>query len=455
MIELTRTKERFGIMKKYDALFIGWGKAGKTLAKQFAISGKKVAIVEKTKEMAGGTCINIACIPTKVLVVEAEKGHTFDEAMERRKAVVEKLNESNYQKLAKDDQVDVYFATASFLNNQTVQLKGGEDQLDLEADYIFINTGAESVMPPIDGLSETKGVYDSTGIQTLKEQPKSVGIIGGGNIGLEFASIFAGLGSKVTIFESGKQILTREEPEIRAAATELLLDKGIQIKTETTIRSVHNKHDQVVTVAEDGTEEIVDVLLVAVGRKPYLEGLQLENTDIQLTEKEGIKTNEYLETNVPNIFSLGDVRGMEQFTYTSLDDSRIIKSYLFGDKSYSLNERKHVPYSIFIDPPLARIGITEAEAREKGKTIQTNLIPVASMPRGHVDGDLRGLFKAVVDKDSSEILGVSLLGQEAHELINLIKIVMDHQLPYTVLKNQVFTHPTMAENLNDLFDILT
>lgn len=203
------------MMINYDAIFIGWGKAAKTLAKKMALAGKKVAMIEQAREMAGGTCINIACIPTKVLVTDMERNIPFTQAMERRAAVVEKLNQSNYQKLVEDEQVTLYFAQASFLDNKTIQVQGGDDQLEITADKIFINTGAISVVPPIEGLAETEYVYDSTSIQTLEELPKSIGIIGGGNIGIEFASIFAGFQANVILIESGEGLLPRHEPEIR------------------------------------------------------------------------------------------------------------------------------------------------------------------------------------------------------------------------------------------------
>lgn len=438
-------------MLNYDAIFIGWGKGAKTLAQTFASKGKKIAMVEKKKEMAGGTCINIACIPTKVLVTDAEKGISFESAMKRKDTVVEKLNQSNYQKLAGEEQVDIYFATASFQDNQTVVIEEGDDRIEARAEYIFIDTGAEGNIPPIEGLADTKHVYDSTSIQHIPTRPRSLLILGAGNIGLEFASIYANFGTRVMLVESGDKLLPREEPEIREAATEVMKDQGIEIALETSVVGIKNDGEEVVLITENGQDLRGEALLIAVGRKPNTKDLKLENTSIALTENGGIQTNEFLETSVPNIFALGDVRGEEQFTYTSLDDFRIIANYLEGDKSYSLNERKNVPYTIFIDPPLARIGISEEEAIKTGKEIFVQTVPVASMPRGHVNGDTRGMFKAVVDSATEEILGVTLFGENAHEVINLIKIVMDHHLPYTTLRDQIFTHPTMAENLNDLF----
>lgn len=436
----------------YDVIIIGWGKAGKTLAKQFATLGKKVAIVEKMKAMAGGTCINIACIPTKTLAVDSAKGLAFDQAFEHRNLVVQKLNETNYVNLAHEDTVDIYFGEGSFKNDEVIVVRGGDETIELTGNLMFINTGAKSILPDIAGLKDSKFVYDSTRLQELPTLPRSLGILGAGNIGLEFASIYGGFGSTVTLIESGSRIMKREEPEIREAVTEILANRGIRLLLETEVVAVHNDDNGSIQLETKAGEMFTfDALLVATGRKPNVEGLGLENTSIKQTESGGIKTNEFLRTSVDNIFALGDVRGEEQFTYTSLDDSRIINSYLDGDHAYTLAERKNLPYSIFIDPPFARVGLTEEEAVEAGLLIRTNILPVAKMPRAHVINDKRGLFKAVIEEGSNRILGASLFGPESPEIINIIKLAMDHDLSATMLKNQVFTHPTMAENLNDLF----
>lgn len=437
---------------KYDVIILGWGKAGKTLAKRFAGDGKKVAVIERDVKMAGGTCINIACIPTKTLAVDSAKGTRYEDAFERRNLVVKKLNETNFKNLATEETLDIYFGEGSFKNDNELFVRAGQERVTLQGDLIFINTGAENRVPKIHGLMESKAIYDSTQLQELPHMPKRLGILGAGNIGLEFASIYSGFGSQVTLLESGTQILKREEPEIRQAVQEELEKQGIELLVETEVSHVSDGDDGGVEVST-ATGDVLrfDALLVATGRKPAVAHLRLSNTNIKLTENEGIWTNDYLRTTVDHIFALGDVRGKEQFTYTSLDDSRIIESYLHGNQDYSLQNRQNLPYSIFINPPFARVGMTEAEAVAAGLKVRTNILPIAKMPRAHVAGDLRGLFKAVIEKNSNQILGASLLGPEAHEIINIVKLAMDFSLPATVLHNQVFTHPTMAENLNDLF----
>ena len=437
---------------KYDVIIIGWGKAGKTLAKTFSADGKTVAVIERDEKMAGGTCINVACIPTKTLSVDSVKGADYVDAFERRNLVVKKLNETNYQNLATEETIDIYFGEASFKNDRELIVRAGEERFSLKGALVFINTGSESRIPNIRGIMESKHVYDSTQLQELPFLPKRLGIIGAGNIGLEFASIYSGFGSKVTLIETGAEILKHEEPEIRIAVQEELVQQGIEVLTETAVSSIQDvTNDGVKVITKAGDTFNFDAILIATGRKPAIESLRLWNTAIKLNESGGIWTNDYLRTTVDHVFALGDVRGEEQFTYTSLDDARIIDSYLYGNQDYNLKSRKNLPYSIFINPPFARVGMTEAEALAANLDIRTNILPVAKMPRAHVTGDLRGVFKAVIAKHSNQILGASLFGAQAHEIINIVKLAKDYNLPASVLHNQVFTHPTMAENLNDLF----
>ncbi|MGT2929763.1 FAD-containing oxidoreductase [Streptococcus dentasini] len=439
-------------MQTYDVIVIGFGKAGKTLAAKLAGQGKSVAMVEKDATMYGGTCINIGCIPTKVLVHATQMGHDFTEAMAEKTAVVERLRAKNFAMLDGAPTADVYNASAKFVANKVIEITSGSETKLLTAEVIVINTGSVPNLLPIAGLSEAEQVYDSTGIQNLKEQPKRLGIIGGGNIGLEFANIYAQLGSQVTVFDPQKRIFAREEAELSHMAQGYMEEQGVQFQLGTVISNVSNRGQAVVITTELGDFEY-DAVLHATGRRPNTDKLGLENTDIVLTERGAIEVDDFCQTSVPNVFAVGDVNGGLQFTYVSLDDFRIVYGYLNGDSSYSRRNRHHVPNATFINPPLARVGIDEATAKEKGLNYKANSLPVAGMPRGHVNGDLRGMYKVVVDADSQEILGATLFGQEAHELINLITMAMDNHIPYTYFQKQIFTHPTMAENLNDVFNL--
>ena len=438
-------------MLTYDLIVIGFGKAGKTLAAKMATQGKKVALIERSKAMYGGTCINIACIPTKTLLVAAEKGLAFDQVMADKNAVTSRLNSKNYAGVSGAG-VDIIDGEAHFLSNKVIEIVAGDEKKELTAETIVINTGAVSNVLPIPGLTETKNVYDSTGIQNLKELPKRLGVLGGGNIGLEFAGLYNKLGSQVTVLDAAPVFLPRVEPSIAALAKQYMKEDGIQLLQNVRTTQVKNDGDEVVVVTEDG-EFHFDALLYATGRKPNVEPLHLENTDIELTERGAIKVDKHLETSVPGVFAVGDVNGGLQFTYISLDDFRILYSYLAGDGSYTLEDRKNVPTSMFITPPLAQIGLTEKEAQEQGLPIAVKEIPVAAMPRGHVNADLRGAFKAVVNTETKEIVGATIFSAGAQEIINILTVAMDNKIPYTYFSKQIFTHPTLAENLNDLFAI--
>ena len=438
-------------MLTYDLIVIGFGKAGKTLAAKMAAQGKKVALIERSKAMYGGTCINIACIPTKTLLVAAEKGLDFDQVMAEKNAVTSRLNGKNYAAISGAG-VDIMDAEAHFLSNKVIEITAGDEKEELTAETIVINTGAVSNVLPIPGLTDTKNVYDSTGIQNLKELPKRLGVLGGGNIGLEFAGLYNKLGSQVTVLDAAPVFLPRVEPSIAALAKQYMEEDGIQLLQNVRTKQVKNDGAEVVVVTEGG-EFRFDALLYATGRKPNVEPLQLENTDIELTERGAIKVDKHLETSVPGVFAVGDVNGGLQFTYISLDDFRILYSYLAGDGSYTLEDRKNVPTSMFITPPLAQIGLTEKEAQDQGLPIAVKEIPVAAMPRGHVNADLRGAFKAVVNTETKEIVGATIFSAGAQEIINILTVAMDNKIPYTYLSKQIFTHPTLAENLNDLFAI--
>ena len=435
----------------YDLIVIGFGKAGKTLAAKMATQGKKVALIERNKSMYGGTCINIACIPTKTLLVAAEKGLPFEEVIDEKNAVTNRLNKKNYTTISGAG-VDIIDAEAHFLSNKVVEIVAGDERQELTAENIVINTGAISNVLPIPGLTTTKNIYDSTGIQNLDRLPKRLGILGGGNIGLEFAGLFNTLGSKVTVLDAADTFLPRVEPSIATMAKTYMEEDGIEIFQNIFTQEVKNDGDEVIVVTKNRTFHF-DALLYATGRKPNIEPLNLENTDIQVTDRGAIQVDKHCQTNVPGVFAVGDVNGGLQFTYVSLDDFRIVYNYLTGDGSYTLDDRKNVPTSMFITPSLAQIGLTEAQAKEQGLPYASKEIPVSAMPRGHVNADLRGAFKAVVNIETKEILGATIFSQGAQEIINIITVAMDNKIPYTYFTKQIFTHPTLAENLNDLFMI--
>ncbi|MBH3035766.1 pyridine nucleotide-disulfide oxidoreductase [Serratia marcescens] len=444
-------------MYDYQAIIIGFGKAGKTLAAFLAGQGWRVAMVEASAQMYGGTCINIGCIPTKTLVHDAELHgpgeQAFSQAMARKRQVTGLLREKNYQNLAGLEQVSVIDGRAEFIDPHRISVQGTAGTQVLSGERIFINTGAVSRRPAIDGLDRSQRSYDSTGLLQLTQRPARLGIIGGGYIGLEFASMFAQFGSAVTVFEEADALLGREDRDMAQAIQQILSDAGVSFTFNAGVKQVRDVEGGVEVVHQGGVQSF-DALLVAAGRAPNTAGLQLARAGVETDERGAVRVDAQLRSSVPHIWALGDVNGGPQFTYISLDDFRIVRDSLFGAGKRSTAERGAVPYSVFITPSFSRIGLSEDQARQQGRDIKVATLPAAAIPRARVLGDTRGLLKAVVDAQTGQILGVALLCRDAHEMINIVKTAMDAGLPYTRLRDQLFTHPTMSESLNDLFGLI-
>ncbi|AID02881.1 FAD-dependent oxidoreductase [Staphylococcus xylosus] len=440
-------------MKQFDLIIVGFGKGGKTLAKFASAQGRKVAVIEKSKKMYGGTCINIGCIPSKTLVHEGLEHGSFEQAFSRKTDVVNALNSKNYHNLADDDNIEVLDYTAKFKSNHELNLLNDQDEIvgTIGAEQIVINTGAKSMIPAIEGIDSSQYLYDSEGIMNLKSQPNHLVIVGGGYIALEFAAMFANFGTQVTVLERGNDIMTKEDKDIVAEVKKDLADKNVNIVLNADTKKFEDTDKGTIVHTTNG-EYAADAVLIATGRKPNTD-LDLQNTDVKIGDHGEIIVNEYLQTDASNVYALGDVKGGMQFTYISLDDFRIVKEQLFGKGKRSTENRGAVPYTVFIDPPLARVGLTGKEAKEQEYDIIESAIPVNSIPRHKINNDGRGLFKAVVNKDNEEILGASLYGLQSEEIINLIKLAIDQKLSYKVLKDNIYTHPTMVESFNDLFNM--
>lgn len=457
-------------MKTYDAIIIGFGKGGKTLAADFAVRGKQVALIEMSDKMYGGTCINVACIPTKSLINSAkistylkpknfeEKSKIYLEAIEEKNRVTSLLREKNYDKLNNFDNVDIILGNACFSSENIIEIKTKNETLKIKGDKIFINTGSKPVIPNIDGIKENKMVFFSESIMDNKKLPKELVIIGGGYIGLEFASMFNQFGSKVTVLEGGERFIPREDQDMADDIINSLTKDGINFITGARTKSIkNNETESIVTYIKDTKPKEIraDAVLIATGRKPNIEGLNLEKAGVDITEKGAIKVDEYLKTTSKNIWAMGDVTGGLQFTYISLDDYRIVRSQLFGDREpYTLKERINVPYSVFIDPPFSRVGINENEAKERGIEVKTAKLNVSSIPRSQIMKDSKGTIKVIVDAKTGEVLGASLFCLESYEVINIVKLAIDKKLIFTELRDRIFTHPTMSECLNDLFSLI-
>ena len=442
-------------METIKNIIIGFGKGGKTLAKFLAQKGEEVLVIEKSNKMYGGTCINIACLPSKRLIIEAANGVSYVDAVNGKNEMTAQLREKNYHMLADEKTVTVLDGKAHFIADHEieVELPNGK-KAQYKGDRIFINTGAVPVMLPIPGLKESKYILDSTQAMDEKKMPKNLTIIGAGYIGLEFASMFAKYGSKVTVLDHNKEFLAREDEDISNAVRKDMEDAGIKFEFGADIEKITDeKTDAKVTYQINGKTKAInaDRILVATGRKPNTENLGLENTAIETTDRGAIKVDDFLRTTVDNVWAIGDVKGGLQFTYISLDDFRIIKDQLFGTGARMVSDRKVIPYSVFISPALSQVGLNEKQANKLEKEYKLFKLPVTAIPKAKVAKDNRGLFKALVDPETEKILGATLYGIESYELINMISLAMKAHLSYTVLRDQIYTHPTMSEAFNDLF----
>ncbi|MEA5050790.1 MAG: FAD-dependent oxidoreductase [Oscillospiraceae bacterium] len=452
-------------MKQADAVIIGFGKGGKTLAGALAAAGKKVILVEQSDKMYGGTCINVACIPSKSLVHSAalsaaqggsfaDKARRYAEAIEEKDRLTSMLRGKNYHKLADNANVEVLDGRASFIDARHVAVRTAAGEEELEAPQIFINTGAVPVLPAIPGLQESRHVYLSETMLDRRELPERLLIIGAGYIGMEFASMYANFGAQVTVLQDGERFLPREDAEIAQAVLESLEARGITVLRPAQALRIEDAADgALVTVSlPDGERTLrADAVLAAVGRRPNTQELNAAAAGVELTPRGAVRTDEKLRTTAPGIWAMGDVAGGLQFTYISLDDFRIVKSQLLGGGERTLDNRGAVPYSVFLDPPFSRVGLTEAEALEKGFEVKIARLPAAAIPKAQVLRKPVGLLKAVIDAKTGRILGAHLFCEESYEMINLIKLAIDAQIPYTVLRDNIYTHPTMSEAFNDLF----
>src|SRR5215469_1871062 len=373
---------------------------------------------------------------------------------ERKQKVVERFRNGAEQVLEATANLDVIRGEASFIDARTVKVESaGSEALRLSAEKIFINTGAKPVIPPIAGLNRVPSL-DSTSIMELDALPKHLLIVGGGYIAIEFGQMFRRYGSQVTIIERGEQLLAREDAVVAEEVLKILREDGIDVRLKTRVSRVEaNAPGRIqLTVNGHGGEATIkgSHLLMATGRRPNLDHLNLGAAGVEVDEKGYVKANDRLETNVSGIYAIGDVKPGPAFTHISYDDFRIIQTNLL-QKGDARIEGRPVPYTIFMDPQLGRVGLTEREARAQGRSIRVAKLSMANVARGIEFGETRGLMKAIVDAKTNEILGCAILGMEGGEVMTVLQIAMMGKLPYAVIRDGIFAHPTLAESLNNLF----
>ncbi|WP_454786017.1 mercuric reductase [Legionella sp. WA2024007413] len=454
---------------KYDVIVLGGGKGGKTLAVDLAKAGRKVAMVEDNQ--IGGTCINVACIPTKALVQSAKIAHfcrsasaygleaalapiDFKEIRARKDAIVHAMREANLKQFLNSG-MDLLLGRGHFVGPKKIEVslsspRDNQKVVEITADQIFINTGALPFVPPIPGLDKIK-YHTNDSLMNVDAVPKHLLIVGGGYIGLEFAQLFRRLGADVTVIEADSKFLGREDRDIAEQVLDTLAKEGIRCSLNTKIDSIQEeKGDIVIHTNQNGVTEQIrgSDVLIAVGRLPNTAGLNLDKTGVELDERGFIKVNEYLETNIKGIWALGDVKGGAQFTHLSLDDYRLVKHNLQNPQNKHSIQGRLIPYTVFLDPELARIGMTEAQAIAQGYSLKIAKIPAAVIPRAKTQGETTGILKAVIDAKTDQILGVSIFCAEAGEILGVIQLAMELGITYQKLRDVMFAHPTLVEGIN-------
>lgn len=455
-------------LQYFDAIVIGVGQAGKPLALDLGGAGHRTAVIER--EHVGGTCINLGCTPTKTMVASARIAYLVRRAADygircgpvsvelgqvrrRKQAIVDEFRAGTLRRLEDVQNVKLIFGEAHFSgpNVVDVRLTAGGMQT-LTADNIFINTGARPARPRIAGLDSVRAL-DSTSIMDLQELPKHLLVLGGGYIGLEFGQMFRRFGSAVTIVQRGKQLLGREDPDVAAEVCKLLQMDGIEVLLEAEAVGVHASASGVGLELRGPVGERTVAgshLLLAAGRVPNSEQLNLAAAGVNIDARGFIPVNDRLETNVPGIYALGDVKGGPAFTHISYDDYRVIRNNLLRGGQSSTKDRL-VPYTVYIDPQLGRIGLTEHEARALSREILVAKIPMTWVARAVETAESHGFIKAVVDSQTRQILGAAVLAVEGGEIMSMLQIAMMGKLPYTALEEGIFAHPAFAEGLNTLF----
>ena len=446
-----------------DILVIGFGKGGKTVAHALSDAGKRVILIEQSENMYGGTCPNIGCVPTKMLVhysnarrIEDDAQEFFANSVAGVRALTSAFRAGNFASLDGKDTATVITGAASFVDEHTVAVGEGEDRIAVTAPVILINTGSEPVDPHIPGLAESIHQVTSTELTQKSDLPGRLAIIGGGYLGLEFADIYQHFGSRVTVLESADRLLSREDDDVAQVATDILAGEGIQLITgarvvdvrdnETTTTIVYEKDDQTMTID-------ADAVLAATGRRPVTDNLNLDAAGVRVTARGAIEVDDHLRTTQPHIFALGDVNGGPQFTYVSLDDARIVIDQLLGEGKRVTTDRVAIPHTLFITPPLATAGLTEKEARAEGRNIlvaRENVADIVAMPRAYTVEETRGMMKFIVDRDTDLILGAALQSIDAQEIINVVTLAMRHGITATDLRTSIYTHPSSTEAFNEV-----
>ncbi|MFV8474832.1 dihydrolipoyl dehydrogenase family protein [Mycoplasma sp. Z631] len=449
---------------EYDVIIIGWGKAGKTLATKLSANKQKVALIEKDIDMAGGACINVACLPTKALIHSAkirqqaethnlnmtwkEKEAYYRTAQRYKRAFIKKMHNDSYDQIISSENVDLYVGAASFLDQHTILIETQNKLIKIRGKKIVINTGSKPVRLDLD--IKSKNIFYSDAILELTALPKRLLVVGAGFIGLEFASMYNNFGSKVTVYSKLHNFLPSEDYMDSYSIKETMQTQGINFENDAEIIAIKDySRGTKVTAIIDGreVEEMYDAVLVSIGREPNLDRLGLSKAGV-ITENGAIKVDENLKTTADNIWAVGDCKGGPFFTYVSLDDSRIVLPQLLDKTNErNLGNRPPIPFCLFIDPAYARVGMNCKEADAKGIKYEVKQLNTSSIPKAKTIHETFGWNKILVDSEGY-IIGATLFNYQADEMINLISLAIAKKIKYDELANFIYTHPTFTESLN-------
>lgn len=456
-------------VERFDALIIGAGQAGKPLSAALAKKGWRTAMIERS--YVGGTCINYGCTPTKTLIASAQMAFDarraadygiktaavevdFKVVIDRKNRIVEEFRQGIEESFAKTENLTFIAGEARFVGKKqlAVSLPAGGERT-ITADHIFIDCGTHPKKPDLPGL-DTVPWFTSTTLMDVPELPKHLLILGGGYIGVEFSQLFRRFGSDVTIIERGDQLLAREDKDVVESLTKILTNEGVQVLINTAVEKVSKTADGGVELslktADRSTQLTGSHLLVVTGTTPNTATLNLEATGVTTDESGFIAVNDRLETSQPGIYALGDIKGGPAFTHISYDDYRVVNQNLLEGGNASIKDRP-IPYTIFTDPQLGRIGLSEQEVRKEGRSIKIATMPMTSVARAIETERTQGLMKVIIDANTDQIIGAAILGMEGGEIMTMLQIAMMGNLTYPRLRDAIFAHPTLAESLNNLF----
>jgi pyruvate/2-oxoglutarate dehydrogenase complex dihydrolipoamide dehydrogenase (E3) component len=453
--------------EEFDLVILGGGTGSTVAAWTFAGEGKSVAVVDR--KYMGGSCPNIACLPSKNIIHSAKvvdyvrrskefgithNGFAIDMVgvRERKRKMVRGLNDM-YMENYRNTGAEFILGTGRFLAPRTVEVTLADGTTrQLRGANVIVSTGTRAALDIVPNFAEAQPLTHVEALE-LDEVPEHLLVVGGGYVGVELAQAMRRFGSKVTMIDRNGRLMSKEDPDVCEALRSLLAEEGIDILLNARIKQVSGKSGDSVSVVveQNGIEKILkgSHILVATGRKPNTEGLGLELAGVELTERGYIKVNERLQTTAPGIWAIGEVAGSPQFTHISIDDFRVVHANLTGGNRVTTG--RQVPYCLFTDPELARIGLSETEAEAQGKAYRLFKVPMETNLRAHTLSETRGFVKALVEADSDRILGFTVFGVGAGEIMAAVQIAIIAGLRYTALRDAVLTHPTLAEGLTALF----